>query len=197
LAPPCSRACSTAPSLLGVTFVLINGRSSNSWAEPEMLSPSNGSEFWSPAMTKKAPGCRPPVFPLSSYMFVIDYFVPHIRFGEQETRGYEKPVNKLAYSISPLRRYRHRRAHLEARIVDKRLLRTGLLLATGITIHNIPESIAVGAGYMHMPKFGIFVAMAIMLHNIPAGIATALPLCRSGLSKLHSFRAWPSLLVLW
>jgi len=57
------------------------------------------------------------------------------------------------------------------------------LAAIGITIHNIPEGIAVGAGYMHVPKFGIFIAIAIALHNIPEGIVTVLPLCKSGVSK--------------
>jgi len=58
----------------------------------------------------------------------------------------------------------------------------------GITIHNLPEGVAVGAGYMHTPKFGLFIAMAILLHNIPEGIATALPLCTSGVSKWDSFK---------
>ncbi len=65
---------------------------------------------------------------------------------------------------------------------------TGVLLALGITIHNLPEGIAVGAGYMHTPRFGLFIAMAILLHNIPEGIATALPLCKSGLCKWDSFK---------
>ncbi len=65
---------------------------------------------------------------------------------------------------------------------------TGVLLALGITVHNLPEGIAVGAGYMHTPRFGVFIAMAILLHNIPEGIATALPLCTSGVSKWDSFK---------
>jgi ZIP family zinc transporter len=62
------------------------------------------------------------------------------------------------------------------------------LLAIGITIHNLPEGIAVGAGFMHMPEFGLFVATAILLHNIPEGIATALPLCKAGASRWDSFK---------
>jgi ZIP family zinc transporter len=34
----------------------------------------------------------------SIFMFVIDYFVPHIRFGERGTRGYEKPIGQRTYS---------------------------------------------------------------------------------------------------
>ena len=63
-----------------------------------------------------------------------------------------------------------------------------MLLAVGITIHNLPEGIAVGAGYMHAPQFGILIALAIMLHNIPEGIATALPLSNSGMGKWKAVR---------
>ncbi|MFH1398691.1 MAG: ZIP family metal transporter [Candidatus Woesearchaeota archaeon] len=93
------------------------------------------------------------------FMFLIDFLVPHIRFSEKETS-----------------------------VLDAGLLKTGVLIAIGISIHNIPEGLAVGAGYMHLPKFGVFIALAIALHNIPEGIATALPLCKSGLSKWKSFR---------
>ena len=91
-------------------------------------------------------------------MLVIDVLTPHIRFGERE-----------------------------ADIANNHLLRTGLLVAIGISLHNMPEGVAVGAGYMHLPQFGIFVALAIALHNIPEGIATALPLCQGGMCKRNSF----------
>jgi ZIP family zinc transporter len=68
-------------------------------------------------------------------------------------------------------------------------LKTGILLTIGISIHNLPEGIAVGAGFMHTPDFGIFIATAILLHNIPEGIATALPLCKSGMCRMDSFKA--------
>jgi ZIP family zinc transporter len=72
--------------------------------------------------------------------------------------------------------------------LDPALLHAGTLLALGITLHNIPEGIAVGAGYMHLPDFGLMVAVAILLHNIPEGIGTALPLAMSGLGRWQAFR---------
>ena len=74
------------------------------------------------------------------------------------------------------------------RITNRPLFMSGMLLALGITIHNLPEGIAVGAGYMHTPRYGMMIALAILLHNIPEGIATALPLYTSGMSKWNSFR---------
>lgn len=122
------------------------------------------------------------------FMFFLDFLAPHIRFGEAEIRSKEQPLEPEALV---LHRGRHRlgRFRHQNTITDRRLLRTGLLLAVGITIHNIPEGIAVGAGFMHSPDFGLFIATAILLHNIPEGIATALPLCKSGVCRWDAFRA--------
>jgi zinc transporter, ZIP family len=88
-------------------------------------------------------------------MFLVDWLTPHIRFAEDEERSAS----------------------------DAHMLKTGLLMAIGISIHNIPEGMAVGAGYVHQPAFGVFIALAIALHNIPEGIATALPLYEGGMAK--------------
>jgi zinc transporter ZupT len=173
----------------------------------------------------------------SVFMLALDYFLPHIRFGERETRnGGPKRLEETLVEpnpdwqvsqpeaipvvssqvlapehIPPLwlphglrwRGGRHAgqpeaagrheiggwRGRLRQNpIQDRKLLRTGLLLALGITVHNLPEGFAVGAGFMHQPNFGFFIALAILLHNIPEGIATALPLCKSGVCRWDSFR---------
>lgn len=127
----------------------------------------------------------------ASFMFLIDSLAPHIRFGEQEIRNIS-PTEEDCSGVSPsgLRPGRHHwgRQRQRGQIIDQRLLRTGLLLAVGITIHNLPEGLSVGAGYMYDPQFGVFVAIAILLHNIPEGIATALPLCKSGINRWSAFR---------
>lgn len=130
----------------------------------------------------------------ASFMFLIDGLAPHIRFGEQEIRraSSSEECPGAAQPGRGLGRHGHGRGlgrgQRHGQIVDPHLLRTGLLLAVGITIHNLPEGISVGAGYMFNPQFGLFVAIAILLHNIPEGIATALPLCKSGLERWKVFR---------
>lgn len=121
-------------------------------------------------------------------MFGLDITLPHIRFGERETSNDTKPIAQDHEKLYSQRRYRHGHFHTNNNITNRPLYMTGILLAIGITIHNLPEGIAVGAGYMHTPKFGLFIAIAILLHNIPEGIATALPLCTSGMYKWDSFR---------
>jgi len=64
-----------------------------------------------------------------------------------------------------------------------RIYRAGLLIAIGITLHNLPEGFAVAAGYAYLPGLGVIIAIAIMLHNIPEGIATAVPLSVAGMTR--------------
>ena len=60
-------------------------------------------------------------------------------------------------------------------------LRTGELIAIGITLHNFPEGFVVAAGYTYMPRLGLIIAVAIMLHNIPEGVAIAILFTKAGM----------------
>lgn len=62
--------------------------------------------------------------------------------------------------------------------------RTGALLGIAIAIHNLPEGLAIGSGYMFTSKMGITMAIVIALHNFPEGLAMAAPLRLSGSSAL-------------
>jgi ZIP family zinc transporter len=75
------------------------------------------------------------------------------------------------------------------RKVNPALIKSGLLIAAGIAIHNLPEGFAVGAGFSLSKEFGLFIAAAILLHNIPEGMATALPLCEGGMVRRDALKA--------
>ncbi|HPH98541.1 MAG TPA: ZIP family metal transporter [Anaerolineaceae bacterium] len=125
----------------------------------------------------------------ATFMFLLDHFAPHIRFGEKEISRQDNQVHsKCPPEKHQGWRHRFGRRHHENRILDPKLVNTGLLLAVGITLHNLPEGIAVGAGYLHQPQFGLFIAAAILLHNIPEGMATALPLCKGGVSRMNALK---------
>jgi ZIP family zinc transporter len=72
--------------------------------------------------------------------------------------------------------------------IDGKFLKTGILIAIGISLHNFPEGIAVASGYAYLPKLGIVIAIAMALHNIPEGIAISLPMRAAGASRLTSFK---------
>lgn len=73
--------------------------------------------------------------------------------------------------------------------------RRSILLVMAITLHNIPEGLAVGvafgavgAGYSEATVGGaISLALGIGLQNLPEGLAVSLPLRREGFSRLKSF----------
>lgn len=73
-------------------------------------------------------------------------------------------------------------AHSRERNVSRS---TGILLFIGIALHNLPEGLAVGAGYADAPMFGIALCLMIILHDIPEGLAMALPMREGGMPSPH------------
>lgn len=63
---------------------------------------------------------------------------------------------------------------------NARMFRTGVLMAIGITLHNLPEGFVIAAGYAYTPSLGLIITIAILLHNIPEGVATAIPFTKAG-----------------
>ncbi|NPV71001.1 MAG: ZIP family metal transporter [Firmicutes bacterium] len=61
---------------------------------------------------------------------------------------------------------------------SSRFVRASLLIGIGIAIHNLPEGLAIGAGYLASERFGIGLAIMMMLHNAPEGMAMSAPMCR-------------------
>lgn len=70
--------------------------------------------------------------------------------------------------------------------------RRGLLLFSALTLHNIPEGLAVGTAYMAHPSLGLLLALAIALHNIPEGIAVAGPFRACGMPR-RQYLAWAAI----
>lgn len=61
--------------------------------------------------------------------------------------------------------------------------RMGYFIALGITLHNIPEGIAIGATNEISQQMGLMTAITIGLHNIAEGLAVAMPLCMGNVRK--------------
>lgn len=101
------------------------------------------------------------------FLFGLDKILPHlhINFKETEKEGIKTPWHKTT------------------------------LLTLAITLHNIPEGLAVGvlfggvaAGFEGASIGGaVALALGIGLQNFPEGFAVAMPLRRQGLSRTKSF----------
>ena len=69
----------------------------------------------------------------------------------------------------------------------------GLVMASAIALHNVPEGMTIGASYASndgvMGSAALVLAVLIGLHNIPEGMAVSVPLICGGMSK------WKAVLI--
>ena len=99
------------------------------------------------------------------FIFGLDEILPHIHINFKKSEGIKTPWRRTT------------------------------LLVLAITLHNIPEGLAIGVLFggvaSGIPEASIagavVLAFGIGLQNFPEGIAVAMPLRRSGVSKLKSF----------
>lgn len=70
---------------------------------------------------------------------------------------------------------------------DSKLMRTGMLVAVGIGIHNFPEGMATFAGALDDIHLGTAIAVAIAIHNIPEGLAVSAPIYKATGSRKKAF----------
>jgi ZIP family zinc transporter len=59
---------------------------------------------------------------------------------------------------------------------SSRVLKTGLLVAFGLMLHDIPEGFTMSNTFLYAPNIGIIVILATALHNIPEQFAVSAPL---------------------
>lgn len=68
-----------------------------------------------------------------------------------------------------------------------------LLIFIAMSVHSIPEGVAVGVGYsseaVYANNLGDYIALAIGIHNIPEGLAVAIPMRAAGASIWRCFWA--------
>lgn len=69
----------------------------------------------------------------------------------------------------------------------KGYIKTGILLGIGIALHNFPEGLAIGSGFVAQQRLGIGLAIVIALHNMPEGVAMVTPMRVGGYSKSKAF----------
>jgi len=74
----------------------------------------------------------------------------------------------------------------------KGLMKTGIVTALAIAIHNFPEGLATFAAALSDTSLGIVLAIAIAIHNIPEGISVSIPIFYATGNKKKAF--WYSFL---
>ncbi|MEG1256470.1 ZIP family metal transporter [Clostridium sp.] len=80
--------------------------------------------------------------------------------------------------------------------------KVAILMALGLMMHNFPEGIIMGFGFVKGSGLGIKMSVLISIHDIPEGIAMAAPLIAAGKKPLkilwYSFLvAFPTVIGAW
>ncbi len=99
-------------------------------------------------------------------MAALDNILPHIHRGFKSSEG-----AVLA------------NGGLDGELDSANLLKCGIFLVIGIALHNLPEGLAIGAGYTSSITLGTVIMVSLALHNIPEGMVTATPLLLGGMEK--------------
>lgn len=76
---------------------------------------------------------------------------------------------------------------INAKKQNSGLLRTGIVMAIGIALHNFPEGFAVGSGFEASISLGMMITAVIIIHDIPEGIAMAVPMKAGGFTSKKAF----------
>ncbi len=75
----------------------------------------------------------------------------------------------------------------EGRAARGRLMRTGVVTALAVAVHNFPEGLAAFVSALQAPTVGVPIVIAIAIHNIPEGIAVSVPLYYATGDKKKAF----------
>lgn len=93
--------------------------------------------------------------------FILDFAIPHEYMGHQDYPQGDGGASALK--------------------------RTGLLVAFGIGLHNLPEGMATFAAALKDQRLGVAIAAAIAIHNIPEGMAVSAPVYAATGSRKKAF----------
>lgn len=100
---------------------------------------------------------------------------------------------KTADDLDELIHSDHLHAHYEKNDSKMGLFVAGVVMATAIALHNVPEGMTIGASYASndgvMGRAALVLAVLIGLHNIPEGMAVSVPLISGGMAK------WKAVLI--
>lgn len=82
----------------------------------------------------------------------------------------------------------HEPGTVDDRARQRALMRTGMLTAIALGVHNFPEGFATFIAAIQNPEIGVAVAVAIAIHNIPEGLAVAVPVYQATGSRRKALR---------
>ena len=125
----------------------------------------------------------------------ITYFLNYLidRKTNPEVPHIDENHPKTADDLDELIHSDHLEQHYARRDGKLSLFVAGIVMASAIALHNVPEGMTIGASYASgggvMGKAALTLAILIGLHNIPEGMAVSVPLISGGMPK------WKAVLI--
>ena len=125
----------------------------------------------------------------------ITYFLNYLidRKTNPEVPHIDENHPKTADDLDELIHSDHLEQHYARRDGTLSLFVAGIVMASAIALHNVPEGMTIGASYAsgggEMGAAALTLAILIGLHNIPEGMAVSVPLISGGMPK------WKAVLI--
>ena len=125
----------------------------------------------------------------------ITYFLNYLidRKTNPEVPHIDENHPKTADDLDELIHLDHLNQHYARRDGKLGLFIAGIVMASAIALHNVPEGMTIGASYAMengaMGSAALLLAVIIGLHNIPEGMAVSVPLISGGMAK------WKAVLI--
>lgn len=119
----------------------------------------------------------------------VIYFLNYLidRNTNPEVPHIDENHPKTADDLDELIHSDHYGVHYANRDNKVALMIAGIVMASAIALHNVPEGMTIGASYASndgvMGSSALVLAVLIGLHNIPEGMAVSVPLISGGMSK--------------
>ena len=125
----------------------------------------------------------------------VTYFLNYLidRKTNPEVPHIDANHPKTADDLDELIHWDHMEQHYAKNDSRLGLFVAGIVMASAIALHNVPEGMTIGASYASndgvMGSAALVLAVLIGLHNIPEGMAVSVPLISGGMPK------WKAVLI--
>ena len=123
--------------------------------------------------------------------YLLNYLID--RKTNPEVPHVDENHPKTADDLDELIHSDHLEQHYARRDSKLGLFVAGIVMASAIALHNVPEGMTIGASYASndgvMGSAALVLAVLIGLHNIPEGMAMSVPLISGGMRK------WKAVLI--
>ncbi len=118
-------------------------------------------------------------------VYFLNLFIDRVTNKEVQHIDANHPAT--ADNLDEIIHSNHLSEHMKKNDTKLSLFIAGIIMASAIALHNIPEGMTIGASYANhkgvLEGSALILAILIGLHNIPEGMAIAVPLINGGLKR--------------